>query len=193
MLACSSQAAILEGRDYIKYRSPIKPDIPKGHVQVLQFFSYRCSHCLELEKYVKYWHAGQDERVTIERVPVIFKAEDLAFAQVFYANRELDIENFGHKYLFRANLKTLKERKVLDPAKFIALISGFEQKIVERAMNNLLTRSHVLGARQNAKQFGVSGVPAFVINGKYYTDPSMAGSYGRAVNIVDYLVNKELR
>jgi thiol:disulfide interchange protein DsbA len=36
--------------------------------------------------------------------------------------------------------------------------------------------------------YGVEGVPALGIAGRYYTDGSLAGSMERALQVVDYLV-----
>jgi protein dithiol oxidoreductase (disulfide-forming) len=42
-----------------------------------------------------------------------------------------------------------------------------------------------------SETFKVDGVPAFAVNGKYYTAPSMAGSNVNAIKTVEYLVDRE--
>ncbi|MGH8571416.1 MAG: thiol:disulfide interchange protein DsbA/DsbL, partial [Gammaproteobacteria bacterium] len=38
---------------------------------------------------------------------------------------------------------------------------------------------------------GIDGVPAVVVNGKYLTSASMAGSYDAVLTVVDFLVARE--
>ncbi|HED18132.1 MAG TPA: hypothetical protein ENI74_01345, partial [Gammaproteobacteria bacterium] len=46
-------------------------------------------------------------------------------------------------------------------------------------------------AKQAASQYGIKGVPTMVVNGKYRTSASMAGSNKKMLEVVDFLVEKE--
>jgi thiol:disulfide interchange protein DsbA len=45
--------------------------------------------------------------------------------------------------------------------------------------------------RQKEKKYGHRGVPAIVVNGKYRTSASMAGSDARLIQVLNYLVELE--
>ena len=47
-------------------------------------------------------------------------------------------------------------------------------------------------ARQTERKYGHSGVPTVIINGKYRTSGSMTGSNAKTIQVIDYLVKKEL-
>ena len=46
-------------------------------------------------------------------------------------------------------------------------------------------------AAQVVDAYGVDGVPAMAVNGKYYTSPSMVGSAGGALRVLDQLIALE--
>ena len=46
-------------------------------------------------------------------------------------------------------------------------------------------------ASQLAEGYGVDGVPAFGVAGRWYTAPSMVGSNGAALALVELLVDRE--
>jgi thiol:disulfide interchange protein DsbA len=41
------------------------------------------------------------------------------------------------------------------------------------------------------RQYGIGGVPAIVVNGKYHSSAAQAGSYEQLLKVIDYLVDKE--
>ncbi|MDX1351839.1 MAG: DsbA family protein, partial [Thiomicrorhabdus sp.] len=63
-------------------------------------------------------------------------------------------------------------------ADFIATFKGFKvDQLVRRAAK--MTRA-----------YGVEGVPAIVVNGKYLTDVAMAGSRDKMWKVIDQLTNQ---
>lgn len=46
-------------------------------------------------------------------------------------------------------------------------------------------------AAQVVGNYGIDGVPALAINGKYITAPSMAHGEDKALAVADYLINAE--
>ena len=45
---------------------------------------------------------------------------------------------------------------------------------------------------QNEKRYGISGVPAVIVNGKYLVTGSVAGSNERMIQIINFLVAQEM-
>ncbi|MGH2669935.1 MAG: DsbA family protein, partial [bacterium] len=46
-------------------------------------------------------------------------------------------------------------------------------------------------AKQAIQRFGIDGVPAVVVNGKYLSSATMAGSFDAVLTVVDFLVARE--
>ena len=74
--------------------------------------------------------------------------------------------------------------------KFVAQQGVDQDKFVE-AYKSLPVQTKVNRASQLSRAYGLDGVPAVVINGKYRTSASMAGGYGQMLEVIDYLVDKE--
>jgi len=49
----------------------------------------------------------------------------------------------------------------------------------------------VSNARLMTKRYGITGVPTIIVNGKYNTSGSLAGSNENIIRVVDYLVKQE--
>lgn len=182
--------AAIEGLDYLKFKQQFDTGLPKNQVQVLQFFSYNCRHCYRLEKHLNYWLAGLPGEVKLVRVPVQFTPEDKTLATVYYVNRVHKLDSFAHSYLYQGVLKAAANNKKLDPFNFMQLISGVELNELRRTATGFIVRSELLGAMQLTKQYHIEAVPSFVVNGKYYTDPSLTGSYRRLLLVLNELVKK---
>ena len=54
-------------------------------------------------------------------------------------------------------------------------------------------RTKMRRAAQVSEAYGVDGVPAMAVNGKYYTSPSMAGSNQASLRVMDWLIAQERR
>src|SRR5262245_59633626 len=59
-----------EGIDYVRV-SPPQPQSRPG-IEVIEFFSYACPHCNEVEPLVSKWRSTLPKDVTFQRVPVSF-------------------------------------------------------------------------------------------------------------------------
>jgi thiol:disulfide interchange protein DsbA len=53
-----------------------------------------------------------------------------------------------------------------------------------------ITLSKARTARQLAEAYRIDGVPTIVMQGKYVTSPSIAGSKAKAIVVMDYLEEK---
>jgi thiol:disulfide interchange protein DsbA len=67
----------------------------------------------------------------------------------------------------------------IDEAKFRAAMSSFPVDMQVRKANDLVAR------------YRIDGVPAIVVNGKFLTSASQAGSTERMFEVIDYLVERE--
>jgi thiol:disulfide interchange protein DsbA len=58
-------------------------------------------------------------------------------------------------------------------------------------MNSFYVNMRVRRAQEMGKRFGVDGVPAVIVNGKYRTSPSQTGSREKMVQVIDHLIGIE--
>jgi thiol:disulfide interchange protein DsbA len=67
---------------------------------------------------------------------------------------------------------------------------GVDRKKFEGIYNSFSTQSKATQGAQLATAYAISGVPAFIIDGKYTTSVSMAGSQARLFEVLDQLIVK---
>src|SRR3977135_4542127 len=76
----ASAADLVEGKQYTRIRS-MQP-VDKGKkIEVIEFFSYGCPHCNDLEPFLQQWVKTLPPDVQFRRVPVMFQDRWKARAQ----------------------------------------------------------------------------------------------------------------
>ena len=178
-----------EGWDPIE--PPIATSAPEGKVEVVEFFWYGCPHCFTMEPQLEAWLEKKPDNVDFKRVPTPLNPSWTVHAQFFYAAEALGVGDRLHKPLFEA--LHVQKRKLFDKQSLIdfAVEQGVDRQKFSDAWDSFGVYVKVQQARKLGQRYGLSGVPAIGINGKYKTSGSLAGTYSRMFEIVNELAAKE--
>jgi len=178
-----------EGFDY-RVLPITQPIDAKGKVEVIEFFWYGCPHCYEFEPELKGWIKRQNKDVAFKKVPIAFREELMPHSQLFYALEALGKgDTLNDKVMFamhRENKRLLNENEIAD---WVAA-QGVDRNAFLAAYRSFAVLSKARAANQLGNAYRIDGVPTVAVQGKYITSPSIAGSRAKAVNIMDFLVNK---
>jgi thiol:disulfide interchange protein DsbA len=178
-----------EGFDY-RVLLITQPIDAKGKVEVIEFFWYGCPHCYEFEPELKGWIKRQNKDVVFKKVPIAFREELMPHSQLFYALETLGKgDALNDKVMFamhRENKRLLNENEIAD---WVAA-QGVDRNAFLAAYRSFAVLSKARAANQLGNAYRIDGVPTVAVQGKYITSPSIAGSRAKAVNIMDFLVNK---
>ncbi len=178
-----------EGFDY-RVLPLTQPIDAKGKVEVIEFFWYGCPHCYEFEPELKGWIKRQNKDVVFKKVPIAFREELMPHSQLFYALEALGKgDTLNDKVMFamhRENKRLLNENEIAD---WVAA-HGVDRNAFLAAYRSFAVLSKARAANQLGNAYRIDGVPTVAVQGKYITSPSIAGSRAKAVNIMDFLVNK---
>jgi len=113
------------------------------------------------------------------------------FAQSFHALQQAGILDQVHVPLF--NAVQAEQRHLGSPraiADFVAEL-GFDPERFIQAFRSTEVREAIAEAERKVDQYSLSGVPQFIVNGKYRVDPVRAGGRREMLDVVEYLVNRE--
>ncbi|MCU7812486.1 MAG: thiol:disulfide interchange protein DsbA/DsbL [Candidatus Thiodiazotropha sp. (ex Notomyrtea botanica)] len=167
---------------------PIATSVPDGKVEVVEFFWYGCPHCYSMEPALEAWLKNKPENVVFKRVPSPLNASWTVHAQFYYAAEAMGVTNQLHVPLFEA--MHVKKRKLFDKNSLIdfAVEHGVDRQKFSDAWNSFGVYVKVQQARKLGQRYGLDGVPAIGIDGKYKTSGSLAGTYSRMFEIVSQLV-----
>ena len=70
--AAAQTAALQEGKQYIRLKNPQPVETGKK-IEVIEFFSYGCPHCGDLEPVLQGWLKTMPADVEFRRIPVMFR------------------------------------------------------------------------------------------------------------------------
>ena len=189
MVLAQTPIKVEEGFDY-RVLPITQPIDAKGKVEVIEFFWYGCPHCYEFEPELKGWIKRQNKDVVFKKVPIAFREELMPHSQLFYALEALGKgDTLNDKVMFamhRENKRLLNENEIAD---WVAA-QGVDRNAFLAAYRSFAVLSKARAANQLGNAYRIDGVPTVAVQGKYITSPSIAGSRAKAVNIMDFLVNK---
>ena len=175
---------------YERIDPPAATEAP-DQVEVVELFWYGCPHCFDFEPFLSRWQETKPEYVKFRRLPAIFRESWEPHARAYYTAEILGVVDQIHQPLFEA-MHTQK-RKLMTKEELMAFFAehGVDRATFSRTydsftVDSLISRSKVMQAR-----YGVMGVPAIVVNGKYRTSGSEAGSLENVIPIIEVLVEQE--
>lgn len=187
----SAQAwALDEGIDFTILPNP-QPTETGDKIEVLEVFMYSCPHCFHLEPTLEKWRETQPANVAFRRMPAVFGTKPDLQAQAFYAAELLGAQEKFTLAMFDAI--HVKKQKISDENVVVTIAegAGIDGAEFRKALNSFDVNMKVNRARNVTKNYGIDGVPAVVVNGKYRTSPAQTGSREGLVKVIDQLIARE--
>ena len=185
-----AQAAPVEGKDFTRVETPQPPGVPAGKVEVLEFFSYACPHCSAFEPAVEAWEKQLPPEVVVRRVPVPFLMNADNFMRTYYALETIGAVQAMQMKIFRGiHIEKKHLEKGEDIAAFVGANGGDAAKFLA-AFKSFSVNTSVTRAKKMTADYKVDSVPTLVVQGRWMTSPSQAGSQERALAVVDQLVQR---
>ena len=190
MVTAALAAGYTEGREYLALTNP-QPTNSGDKIEVVELFWYGCPHCYHLEPVIEQWLVNKPDDVEFVRMPAIIGPPWELLAKAYYTAEYLGVLDKMHLALFDYLHKDKK--KITNEA---ALQSFFiEQGVSREDFKNTYTSfavaMKVSNARLMTQRYGITGVPTIIVNGKYSTSGSLAGSNENIIKVMDYLVKQE--
>ncbi len=124
-------------------------------------------------------------------MPGILGNDWIPHAKAFYVAEKLGILEQIHRPLFNAIHN--KKRDLMSPGSLRDFFAeyGVEKDTFEKLYNSEAVDKDMKAAFVAGKGYGITGVPALIVNGKYRTSPSLAGSYDSVMRVVNQLIEEE--
>lgn len=186
----AAQGAELKvGKDYRKISPAQRTQAPDGKIEVVKFFWVACPHCRSIEPVIQDWLKRQPADVFFRRVHVNFRTP--SHQQLYYTLAAMGEEERLINDVF-AEIQDKKNR--LNKANLVfdwAQAQGLDREAFIKAYKSFGVKTNMRKASQETSAFGVTGVPSLAVNGKFITAPSMVGSNGQAMKVVDQLIDME--
>lgn len=186
-----SAAKYQEGLHYFLINGA--PPFTGDKQELVEVFSYLCTHCYTFEPYAESWKQRMPQGVEFSRNPAVFGRESWElYARGYVTAKMMGVPDDAHSALMdkiwkeKAIMRNMDELAAfygqfgLDKEKFLSTSRSF-------AVDGKLRKDQML-----IQSWGIRGTPSLVLNGKYLIAGSEAvASYDVMFDIVDYLIGLE--
>lgn len=178
------------GTDYTVLTTPVQTQNPKK-IEVLNFFAYTCPHCYTYEKDVEPWAAKLPSDVAYRRIPVSWTDKTFHYTKAYYALEAMNKLDPYHEILFNAVIKQRKDFPDLNSIADFLAEHGLNKEEFLKNANSFSTKVKNDRAFKTWQAYNIDGTPANAVNGKYITAPHMVGTREGAIQVMNYLIEKE--
>lgn len=177
----------VEGIHYERLTPAQPSNAPEGKIEVVEMFWYGCPHCYHFEPYVKAWLKQKADNIVFTPMPALLSPRWESHARFYYAAKALGVADKLHDALFIA-LHEKKQRlyKAEDLFDFAAS-KGVDREKFAEAYKSFAVSTKIQRAKKYGQAIGLDGVPAIVIDGKFKTSASHAGSFEGMVYLMNNL------
>lgn len=175
-----------EGPAYTVLPNPGRVDKP-GQIEVREFFWYGCPHCYRLEPHIANWLKTKPADVNFVRTPAALNPVWEANARGYYTAEALGLVEKTHAALFQAI--HVGQQRLFDQQSLAGFYAGFgvNKATFDGTYNSFAVSGKIAQSKALAQQYGLDGVPAVVVNGKYL----VKGEDEKVIATVNELIAKE--
>ena len=170
---------------------PAQPTHSGDKIEVVEVFWYGCPHCYSLEPYLEDWLKNKPDDVAFRRVPGILGKNWIAHARAYFTAEKLGIVDKIHRPLFDAIHRDRKNIMSESALRDFFAQQGVDKKQFDDIYQSDEVSDMVKSAFSEGQAFGLTGVPAIVVNGKYLTSASQAGGNKELISVIGQLTEQE--
>jgi protein dithiol oxidoreductase (disulfide-forming) len=160
-----------------------------GDVEVVEFFWYGCPHCNAVHRQLDGWANTLPAKVRYVRMPVNLTGRDELQQRLYYTLETLERMDLHHFVFDDIHFGKEKLTTLANIAAW-ARRKGISSNSWQTAFNSAEVRQKVMAAQSAFERFGLNGVPAIVVNGRYALP---AGNLNYAVPRANTLITQELK
>lgn len=185
-----AQESFVEGQHYERITPAVKT-AKADAVEVVEVFWYGCPHCFEFEPYINEWKNANSEKVAFRRMPAIFNKNWVPHARAYYTAEILGVLETIHPALFKA-LHEKKQRIFNEESlRQFFIDQGVSAEDFDNTYHSFAVDTKTRQAMVSTRDYGISGVPAMIVNGRFWTSARLTGNFPNMLKVVDFLADKE--
>jgi thiol:disulfide interchange protein DsbA len=171
--------------------TPAQPTRNSEKIEIIEFFWYGCPHCYSFEPLLEQWVKKLPKNVEFIRQPAVFSDLWGKHAKAYFTAEALGVVDKMHADFFDALQNKKQNLETEDQLAKFFVAHGVNETEFHNAYNSFLVDAKTRQASTMAGRYGVTGVPAMIINGKYRTNGPLAGSHEKMIEVMNQLIQKE--
>jgi thiol:disulfide interchange protein DsbA len=187
----AAAAEFKTGKHYDAVTPPVATAVADGKIEVVELFWYGCPHCFAFEPVIEEWLKTKADYIEFIRVPAVFARNWEIHARTYYALEQLGMLKASHTTLFDALHRQKKKLGNEDELAAFFAGQGIAEDKFRDAYNSFDVDSKTRRAVTLTRKYGITGVPAVIVAGKYRSSAQKTGTYENLLKLVDFLADKE--
>ncbi len=193
LLAAANSPAeeFVVGQHYQEVKPAVATSTAADKVEVLELFWYGCPHCYAFEPQLQEWLKNKADYIEFVRVPAVFAQNWEVHARAFYAAQQLGVLDKLNGSVFDAIHKEGRKLGSQEEVTQFFADKGVSAEDFKKAYNSFDVDTKTRRAIALTREYGITGVPALIVNGKYRSSAQEAGDFASLLKLVDYLAAKE--
>lgn len=195
--AANQEWKFTEGTHYQRM-VPTQPTIGGADkVEVAEIFWYGCNHCYTFEPFINRWAEDVPANARLVRIPATWNPLVKLHAQLYYTEEVLvNSGKIAEPEVFRNAVFAEYHRRgnrltSIDAIQELFAKHGVSEEDFTNTWGSFEVSQKLRIADDLQRRYGITGVPAVVVNGKYRTGAGEAGGYPELLEIIDELIAKE--
>ncbi len=180
----------VEGEHFTVLENPRRVRGPK--IEVMEFFSYACIHCYNFDPALSDWARENETNVDFVRTPAVSNDYWRTLGRNYYTLEKLGLLAQSHLPFFREVHEV--KRNFTNPERIADYFDGkgtTRNAYLQTFNSTDITRKITL-ADQLGRRLQVAAVPTIVVHGKYMVRTTRSVGTARMLDVMDYLVNREI-
>ncbi len=166
-----------------------QPSPNDEQIEVVQIFWYGCPSCGRLEDQLERLIEETTEDVVFHRMPAIAPRWE-PHARAFYAAESIGALDGFHSALGEAMRADQRQIMMDDELFAFAREIGLDADAFRQAYHSPEVERRVQKAAGLTQHYGITGVPALIINGQYRTDLQLAGDHETMIEVTQQLIQR---
>ena len=162
-------------------------------LELVEAFSYLCSHCNTFDPYIDAWKQRKPDNVEFRRMPVVFgRASWELYARAFVTAEMLGVADEGHAAMMDRLWKDKKTMRSMEEIAEFYSQFGIEADKFMGAARSFAVDARLKRDQLTLQSYGITGTPSLILGGKYRVAGNAAvPSFDVMLDVVDFLIERE--
>ena len=176
------------GKDFGELEAP-QPTVAGDKVEVIEFFSFGCGHCANLEPHLVEWASSPAaDGVNLVRIPVAWNPGMESLARVYYAAEMAGGDKKADAAVFKLIHEDQPDGLSLEMIAGVIAAEGVDKAAFIQNFQSPEVTAKVQNAKEMTKRYKITGVPTLVVDGRYTVQIPRGNDIERMFAVTDYLV-----
>ncbi len=188
-IVSAQEEPFIEGGHY-ELLDEVQPIQTGDKIEVVEMFWYRCPHCFRLEPYLIEWQKHMPENAEYVPLPALLNPKWEFEARAYFTFEALGVVETVHTKYFDAIHQQRLKIDTVDKLAEWGEQNGVSGQAIKDTFFSFAVENKLNFASVMSRKYGITGVPAIIVDGRYRTSVSLAGSHEKLIELINYLIGK---